>query len=218
VLKLARRVGLVASVFLSVGSGIAQERQLVDRVVAIVGGTLITLSDVRAADAFGLVEVNDVNDGSDRTTLVARALIDRELMRLEVDRFSALDFDASEIDRRMQFIRGRFPSEESFAAALADVAMTEERLRAFIRDDLRIAAYIRERFGAARAVTDEQVLAYYNDHQNEFAVDGRTPPFAEVEQAVRDRIAAANRAQLVNDWLDGLRRRTEVRVPGSPPG
>ena len=53
-------------------------------------------------------------------------------------------------------------------SALDAGGFTEARLRAWVRDDLRIAAYLDQRFAAAGAPTDEEVAAYYAAHRDEF--------------------------------------------------
>jgi hypothetical protein len=56
-------------------------QELLDRTLALVGGQPITLSDARAATAFGLID-------SDPSTDATRQLVDRELVLREVNRYA----------------------------------------------------------------------------------------------------------------------------------
>lgn len=190
----------------------AVAQSVVDRVVAIVGEQVITLSDVRAAEALGLVETAT---GLTREQLVTR-LIERELQRAEVERFGAADIAPAVIDARAQAVRSRFPSAAAFAAALDAHGLSDARFRAWLLDDARIEQYVQQRFGAAAQPTDEEVLQYYLSREPEFAVDGRPRPFADVADEVRQRLVASRRQAMIEDWVAGLRRRTTVVVKDQP--
>jgi parvulin-like peptidyl-prolyl isomerase len=185
---------------------------VVDRVVAIVGEQVITLSDVRAAEALGLIEGAVALT---REQLVTR-LIDRELMRAEVERFGAAEIAPAVIDARVQAVRARLSSAAAFAAALEAHGLSEARFRAWLLDDARIDQYVQQRFGAAAQPTDEEVLQYYLSREREFAVDGRPRPFADVADEVRQRLLASRRQAMIEDWIAGLRRRTTVAVKDRP--
>jgi hypothetical protein len=86
--------------------------------------------------------------------------------------------------------------------------MTEPRLRAWIRDDYRISGYLDQRFAAAGTPTDQEILAYYNDHVDEFVRGGLS--YEEAAGLIRDRLAAERRGELIMDWLSDLRRRAEI--------
>jgi hypothetical protein len=81
-----------------------------------------------------------------------------------------------------------------------------------VRDDLRIAAYIQQRFGAALQPSDDDLVRYYRDHPAEFTRDGKLLSFADVREQARTAVLTQSRSAAVRDWLSGLRRRTEVNV------
>ena len=141
--------------------------EVIDRVLAVVSGSLITLSDVNAAYELGLVKPRD---SSDPVRDVLSQLIDRELQLAEVDRYAPPEPSAADVDREVQTVRSRFPSPEAFEAALARSGIDLAHLRETMRGDLRIRAYLDQRF----SVSDER------------------------------------RAQVVDDWITGLRRRADI--------
>lgn len=121
--------------------------QIIDRLAAVVAGQPITLSDVNAALELHLVDVPA--NAPDRTGAALQKLIDRSLMLTEVDRFQPPEPDPSEIASRVSALRQQAGSDAAFARTLDVAAMTLDRLRRFIRDDLRIATYLNQRFGDA---------------------------------------------------------------------
>jgi hypothetical protein len=118
--------------------------EVIDRVMAVVGDHLILLSDVRTAQALGLVPVN-AGEGTD--DIVAR-LIDRELILEEVNRYAPPEPESSAVDAELAAARGRFASASAFAATLTRIGVDERELREMLRQNLRVRAYITQRFGA----------------------------------------------------------------------
>lgn len=180
---------------------------VLDRVLAVVSGEVITLSDVRAVEAFGLVGPRLA--GGDRTARIVTGLIERRLMLAEANRYAAPDPPSGTVDRRLDEIRQRL-SSGALEAALARTGMTTTRLRDFIRDDLRIDTYLDQRFGGAAQPTEEEVAAYYRAHQAAFAQQGLTT-FEQASTAARSRLRGERRQALVADWLERLRRRADIR-------
>jgi hypothetical protein len=120
--------------------------EVMDRIVAVVRGQPITLSEVNAARVFTLVEAPPGT--TDPLAYVLDRLIERHLMLGEVDRFQPPEPAPVEITLRMEELEQRSGSPEAFAKAMAVTGATREHLRRHIRDDLRTATYLNQRFGA----------------------------------------------------------------------
>jgi hypothetical protein len=135
--------GLVAAALLLMWAGGASG-EVIDRIMAVVGGQPVTLSDVNAALIFRLVE--PPAGTRDPLAYAADRLIDRHLMLAEVDRFQPPEPAPVEITLRLEEIEQRTGSA-AFARALAVTGTTREQLRRHIRDDLRISTYLNQRFG-----------------------------------------------------------------------
>jgi hypothetical protein len=184
---------------------------VVDRLVAVVSGQPILFSDLRAARALSLVP--------DAGTLDDEALIDRlverELMRAEVERFSTtVDLDRGVARQSDAEARAAKAGGETGLAALG---MSPGRLQAWLEDDARIDRYLHQRFDAASQPSDDEALTWFQAHERDFLRDGRPRPFAEAREDVRTRLAAERRRTLLDDWIAGLRRRaTIVVVPAGP--
>ncbi len=186
---------------------------IADRLVAVVSGQPVLASDLRAARALDLV------DGA--ATLGDAALIDRlvvrELMRVEVERFSTT---MVEIDRSI-VSRGDAAARTARAGGddgLAALGLSPGRLLAWLEDDLRIEHYMRQRFDAAAQPSDDEALTWFQIHERDYLRDGRPRPFSEVRDEVRARLAGERRQSLVDDWIAGIRRRAVVVLvpPASP--
>jgi hypothetical protein len=200
---------IIATVLLTLAAASPLRAEVIDRILATVGGALILQSAAVAAARLGLVELpaqgNPLQWTLDR-------LIERRLMLIEVDRYAPPEPDRALVDERMQQIDQRIGSGERLDAILRETGLSVEQLRLYIRDDLRIETYVEQRFGAAFRPSDDDLVAYYRSHEADFTEEGRLRPFAEVRDAVRAAIVAERQAAAVRDWMAGLRRRTEVNV------
>jgi hypothetical protein len=89
-------------------------------------------------------------------------------------------------------MRQRFSSPAELSRVLAARGVDETILRVYAADDLRLAAYLDERFSAASQPTDEEIR--------------------QAGEAARAKLVADRRQTLVNAWIADLRRRADVTV------
>jgi hypothetical protein len=183
--------------------------EVIDRILATVGGALVLQTDAVGAVRLGFVEppegVNPLQWTLDR-------LIERRLMLIEVDGFGPPEPEFARIDARMQAIDQRIGSGARLEEILRETGMTVDQLRLYVRDDLRIESYIQQRFGTIFQPTEDELVAYYRANPAEFTRDGRLLSFADARAGARAALLAERREAAVREWVAGLRRRIEVNV------
>jgi len=136
--------GLLIAGVLWLAMAAAGAAETIDRVLALVAGQLITLSDVSAARDLGLVSPDPA--AADPVRSVLSKLIDRELILAEADRYAPPEPDAEAVDSEIERVRSRLMSPQAFDLALARSGIDEKHLRETLREDLRIGAYLDQRF------------------------------------------------------------------------
>jgi hypothetical protein len=183
--------------------------EVIDRILAVVEGQIITLSDARAALRLDLVPA-DVSE--DPIAAVMQRLIDRRLMLAEVERYAPAEPPASAIDARLASIQARFKDALGLEIALNQTAMTREELQRHIRDTLRIDAYLQQRLSITVEPSPDDMQRYYREHPAELTADGVLRPFAEVAERIRARLIEERRDPIVREWIEGLRRRGNVVI------
>lgn len=146
VTRLRRALSTVMVTLVLALSASAAAPEVIDRIMAVVAGQPVTLSDVNAALLFQLTPAPAGT--RDPLAFALDRLIDRHLMLSEVDRFQPPEPAPVEINLRIQEIEQRMGAPAAFDRALAVTGTTREELRRHIRDDLRIATYLNQRFGA----------------------------------------------------------------------
>jgi hypothetical protein len=199
-LRAALALGLVAIV-----AGPVAAQALLDRVVARVNGSVLLLSDVRAAAALGLIEA------AADTPEAVEQMVQRALLVEEVNRFPPPEPAGETVDAELARLRTR--TGGSLEAVERDTGVTADYVRLLARDRLRIQVYIDQRFGLTVPLTDEQVLQYYRTHPEEFTANGALVPFDRAQGLARERAGLEQRQRTIDQWLRDLRSRADVSVP-----
>jgi len=199
----------VFAVVLVLAAGVAGIRasELLDRVIAVVSGTVITLSDARTAIMFGLVETRDA---SDPIAVAMQWLVDRQLVLDEVNRYDTPDSDLTTVDPVFSEIRKKLEGGKGTAAVLASLGLDEAGARRFVRDTVRVQQYLRKRFESILPGTDEELRQHYSANRSQFVRAGRQLTLEEARDLVQESLQESRRIQAIDAWLARLRRRADV--------
>jgi len=184
-------------------------QQLLERVLARIGTTAVTLTDVRVALALGLVEVKP---GEDRETAALQRAIDRQLLLTEVARFPPPEPSAAAVAEEVSAMKSHAGPE--LDRLRASMGLDEAKLQELARQTLRIRAYTAQRFGTTAQVTMDEVRKYYDDHPDQFTRQGARVPFEEAEPTARQLASAERLRRTIDQWTRDLRTRAEVVVVG----
>jgi hypothetical protein len=141
-------VALTSNGWLTVGNA----QQLLDRVVARVGPSAITQTDVEAAVAFGMI---DPNAGDP-----VKQMIDRRLMLAEVNRLPPPEPDMRAVQDLM--VRMKATAGPDVNAVMKRTGVDDKRLSELARESLRVQSYVMQRFGNS-ARSEEQMARWLND-------------------------------------------------------
>lgn len=113
-------------------------QQQLDRVVARVGTSALTQTDVEAAAAFGIVD-RQAGDP-------VKQMIERRLIIAEVNRFPPPEPTEMAINDQVAKMKAITGAET--AAVMKRTGVDEKRLSELARETLRIEAYVAQRFGS----------------------------------------------------------------------
>lgn len=101
-------------------------------------------SDVRAFIDLRLAEIAP---GPRQEADVLTFLIERRVVLDQVDRFVVAEPDPEVVDRRLDVVLSRLPSDTDLDRILARVGLTHDDLRQVVADEIRRDAYLADRFG-----------------------------------------------------------------------
>ncbi len=179
----------------------------VDRVAARIDQQVLTVSEINQ-----MREIRFFPDNDPRQIL--EALIAQALRFRDVERFGAQDIAKDSIETRLQEIEKRFASPAEFTAAVAHAELTMDEVRALVKRELQVEAYIQERFAPLIFVSNEDIEAMYN---GAWAQQRRQrglpiPPLAEVQEEIRTLIRSRQLQTEIDKWTSQLRAKANVDV------
>ena len=199
--------GLLLAACLIVGSLPLAAAELVDRVLAVVSGTVITLSDARMAIAFKAV---DTSGAADPIAVTLRWLVDRQLVLDEVSRDVSGDLEKSRVAGALARLRAAYASDDAFARGLAQLGLDPAGARRWVEDTLRMQDYMDRRFDTMFPPTDEELLEYFTRNRARFSRGSVAPSFDDAKEDVRAVQIQDRHRDAVESWMTRLRRRANI--------
>jgi len=144
-----------------VANGLGASGQLVDKIAAVVGDDLITLSDIQKAVAFYPEYMSVSGSGDFPESQVLEDLIDTHVIYLEYrDEFSLKDEDFEDVQTS---IIKKVGSIEDLESLLRRFAMEWEDLKSLIREKVVFEKVVRERFQMQINIPFPEIERYYNE-------------------------------------------------------
>ncbi|MFP5246670.1 MAG: hypothetical protein ACLGH0_08240 [Thermoanaerobaculia bacterium] len=185
----------------------------VDRIAAVVDRQVLTVSEISQMIEIRFFPRTAASDDEHRRE-VLDALIAQALRFRDVERFGAQDIPADTIEARLIEIRERFPSEADFNAAVAHAELTLDEVRALVKRQLQVEAYIQERFAPLVFVSNEEIADYYSGpwtrQRRERGLP--VPALDTVREEIRAAVRASRLQEEIGKWTAQLRARANVDV------
>jgi peptidyl-prolyl cis-trans isomerase SurA len=175
---ISRRLPKFLIVLSSVVLGMATVRaEVVDRVVAVVNGDCIALSELNERIEPYLQKIHgaDYNPEVERQmvyklrTDVLNRMIDEMLATQEAERLDVKISD-SQVDAQIEQIKSQhFITDEDLRNSLAQEGLTLEEYRERLRAQILQAALVNMEVKSKVAITDKDIREYYEEHKDRFA-------------------------------------------------
>jgi len=185
-----------------------------DRIAAVIDQQVLTVSEVdQMAEVRFIPRVAGRSD-DDYHHDILEALIAQALRYRDVERFGAQDIPKDSIEARLVEIQHRFAAPDSLDASLLRAELTLDELRALIKRQLQVEAYIQERFAPLIFVANDDIAAYYNGpwRQQRVARGLAVPPLNDVREEIRTLIRSRQLEEQIATWTNQLRARANVDV------
>jgi hypothetical protein len=185
-----------------------------DRIAAVIDQQVLTVSEVDQMAEVRFVPRIAGRSDDDYHHDILEALIAQALRYRDVERFGAQDIPKDSIEARLVEIRNRFAVPASLDAALVRAELTLDDLRALIKRQLQVEAYIQERFAPLIFVANDDIAAYYNGpwRQQRVARGLAIPPLNDVREEIRTLIRSRQLEEQIETWTTQLRARANVDV------
>lgn len=189
----------------------ASEGRELDRVVAVIGNQVLTLSELEFETRVALVLRGGVRAAEaplDEQTLrgALELAINQRLLVAGADRLQAFPAERSEVEGRLKAFRERFEDETALLAFLARHEADLEQLTAVLERGVRAERILDSRVRLRAQVSEAEVRRYWEEHK---AVLGG--PYESVREALKEKLFRERYGQLAKEEFAQVRAGAKVR-------
>jgi hypothetical protein len=181
--------------------------ELIDRVLAAVNNDVVTLTDLRTAEAFNAA-VGGKAGGAGAESGTLEGLVNRKLLLQEAARVKFDEAPDQEVAAELDTLRRQLGTDEAFQRLLNGMHANEEQLRRLLRERLLIERFLQKKIGIFARATREEVQQYYAGHRREFA----DRPFPEVQKKLTATLSEQKAGQQLDQFIGELRARADIRM------
>lgn len=184
--------------------------ETVDRIVAVVNEQVITLTDLRIVEAFGLYDEEFKGKLGDLRSLILERLIDQKLViRLEGEEIFV---ENDELDSSQRKIVEKLGNDQA-RRRLEEFGLDWQDLRVYVLEKIIYQKVISQKFGQRKIVSLEEIENYYQQSyvpsQREKGLEPR--PMVEILDEIESRIIEEKAKTQINDWLINLRKKADIQ-------
>jgi hypothetical protein len=172
--------------------------ETLDKIVAVVDGRIITLSDVRQETAVR----NVLGEKAIDEDAVMQQLVEARLIESQLEGFPGVNVSDGEI-------------AEALAKLQKKEGVNARALQDGVSRRMRTARYLDVRFRQFLRASDEDVRKYYDEIFVPAARARGTnpiPPLEQVSDAVRQNVLEEQLDKEVSTWLEAVRRRSTIEI------
>jgi len=205
--RLRKTIGILCLLlFAGMGQG-----QLVDRIVAVANEKIITLTDLRIAEAFGL----GFTLPRELPALSRRDLLNRMIDRKLVVQLAPEDMLVEEQDIQNRKLEMRnMMGVPQFEETLDLFGMEGGDLDGFIREEIVYRRIVSRRFSRDVVISVEEMESYYRNQylpaQRDAGKEAR--PLTEILNEIEDALKQSRIQNQLQEWLEDLREKTDIRI------
>jgi len=187
--------------------------EIMDRVAALVGGEVITLSDVRWLIQFrGQILPSDPARRKQVYSAALNQLIEETMIAREAQTTPGAEILPAEVETRIEAYRRHFRSEEKFQTKLRSMGMSPGSLRAMVRRQLTVQKFVQVRIQAFVIVLPREIEAYYRETFLPTVKGGSAPPLELLQNRIQEIVGRRKANQELERWVAQARNRTVVEV------
>ena len=189
----------------------AGEGRVIDRVVAVIGGQVLTLSELEFETRVALVQRGGVRAAEapldERTLQGALELaINQRLLVAGADRLRAFPAERSQVEERLRTFRERFDNEPALLAFLARHDSDLEQLTGVLERGVRAERILDSRVRLRAQVSEAEVRRYWEEHKA--ALGG---PYESLRDNLKEKLMRERYGQLAKEEFAQARAGVRVR-------
>jgi peptidyl-prolyl cis-trans isomerase SurA len=200
----------------------ADTAQPLDRVIAVVNTQVILASDLdlemRIVHLLPSTDNSAVTEAQALDRLTTRALIEQQILQEDPH---GLEVNPKEVAANLIELRQNTPackrhdcaSPSGWAAYLATLGLTTERLNEYWASRMAVLAFIERRFRSGIRIPPEDIEKYYRETLTpQYPTPSDVPPLDRVSSRIQELLLQQRVTALLNDWLKSLQDQGQVEI------
>lgn len=151
----------------------ASSAEVVDKIVAIINDSIITLSELNAATAIAVDRLepeakNDSKKIGEAKSKILDSLIEQKLVKQASDK-AGIDISEREIDNAVEDVKKQNGmTQDNLLLALAQSGLTLKEYREQLKEQIRQVKFINKEFRSKISIQQEDIEDYYRQNKEEF--------------------------------------------------
>jgi peptidyl-prolyl cis-trans isomerase SurA len=180
---------------------------LVDKILAVVNGELLTLQDFEDDLALRKIFQPDAAQVDRRQAL--QRFVDQALLRQEAVRTHIVQVDEAEVSRQLRDLEQQPEQSAELRRVMQQRGLSRNDMRAWLRHQLIARAFIDRRVRLFVRVLESQIVQYYQDNQQAIGEPLNEAVREQIRRLLTERQVNARLAEL----LDELRKKANLEFP-----
>jgi len=185
--------------------------EVIDCVAGVVNGEVITLTDIKIVNAFGLYENESKREESDPVFTTLEKLINQKLI-LQLTN-EKIPISPEEIEQQMQKIIERIGTD-GFQKKLSEFSLQITDLKEYIRNEILYQKIIYQKFSPGAMVSLKEIESYYtqiyvpSQEKNNI----RPQPMVEVLKKIEAAIIEEKTKKQAEEWITNIRKKADIQI------
>lgn len=192
-------------------SAVFSSEEVIDRLVAVVNEEVITLIDLKIAEAFGIYDEElETGEGNTRSRILEKLIDQKVVIQLSGEEISVADEELEEALKRMTEKLGKSQVDrklEEFGLAWGD-------LKEFVQEKILYQTIITQKFSKVNPVSVKEIEDYYQRTYVPFQKGkGAEPkPMMEILAEIESSIKQEKIKTQVEDWITNLKEKSDIQI------
>lgn len=194
-------------------TGISAEAVLLDKIVAVVNTTVITLSDFEdhlvLSQLFQSGTLAVVQASPPDREQAFQRFIDRALLRQEALRTKIAEVEEPKVAQQLHTLEQQLGGREAFMQVLRERGVSATHVRTWLRDQLIVRAFIDRRVRLFVRISESELIQYYQKHEQAIA----QPLNDRVREQIRRILVEQQVNTRASELVRELRRKANLLFP-----
>lgn len=207
-----KRAAILLVLSLIIGNAAAfSSEEAIDRIAAVVNEEVITLTDLKIAEAFGVYDEElETREGNTRSHILEKLIDQKVVIQLSGEEISVADEELEATLKKMTEKLGKSELDRK----LEEFGLAWDDLKELVQDKILYQTIIAQKFSKVNPVSVKEIEDYYQrSYVPAQRGKGEEPkPMMEILAEIESSIKQEKIKTQVEDWIANLKEKSDIQV------